>query len=73
MASFRSIFALKPPLTHCSAAFFPPNKPLRTSERPAIAAAMAPTPMMIGVDIVWKGVEGEWWSKCKHQAPGSAR
>ena len=52
MASLRSIFALKPPLTHCSAAFLPPSNPLRTSDRPAIAAAMAPTPMMIGVDMV---------------------
>ena len=54
-ASFRSIFALKPPLTHCSAAFFPPKRPLRMSERPATAAAIAPKPMMMGVDMIGRG------------------
>src|ERR1700753_4027312 len=50
-ASFLSIFALKPPLAHSWAAPLPPRIPLLTRERPAIAAAIAPTPRIIGVDI----------------------
>jgi len=50
-ASFLSILALKPPLAHSWAAPLPPIRPLLTRVRPAIAAAIAPTPRMIGVDI----------------------
>jgi len=52
-ASFLSILALKPPLAHSWAAPLPPSIPLLMSVRPAMAAAIAPTPRMIGVDI-WK-------------------
>lgn len=48
MASFLSILDLKPPFTHSSAALLPA---LRSRVRPAKAAAMAPTPTMIGVAI----------------------
>ena len=51
-ASFRSILALKPPLAHSWAAPLPPMTPLLKRVRPAMAAAIAPTPRMIGVDIV---------------------
>lgn len=52
-ASVLSILALKPPLAHSRAAPLPPIIPLLTRVRPAMAAAIAPTPRMIGVDI-WK-------------------
>lgn len=48
MASFLSILDLKPPFTHSSATLLPA---LRSSVRPAKAAAMAPTPTRIGVAI----------------------
>jgi hypothetical protein len=50
-ASFLSILALKPPLAHSWAAPRPPRTPLLIRVRPAMAAAIAPTPRMIGVDI----------------------
>lgn len=58
-ASFLSILALKPPLAHSWAAPLPPIIPLLMRVRPAMAAAMAPTPRMIGVDIWEKTWEDE--------------
>ena len=49
IASLRSIFALKPPLTHCSAAPLPARSPFLMRWRPVSAAAMAPRPTSIGV------------------------
>ena len=58
-ASFLSILALKPPLAHSWAAPLPPIIPLLISVRPAMAAAIAPTPRMIGVAIWEKTREDE--------------
>ena len=58
-ASFLSILALKPPLAHSCAAPLPPMIPLLTRVRPAMAAAIAPTPRIIGVDIWEKPREDE--------------
>jgi hypothetical protein len=52
IASLRSIFALKPPLTHCSAAPFPTKRPFLIRCRPVRAAATAPKPIIIGVAML---------------------
>ena len=49
IASLRSIFALKPPFAHSSAAPLPANNPRRMSDLPTIAAVTAPIPIMMGV------------------------
>ena len=57
-ASFLSILALKPPLAHSWAAPLPPIIPLLMRVRPAMAAAIAPTPKIIGVAILGRTQEG---------------
>jgi len=58
IASLRSIFALKPPFTNCSAPFLPTNMPCLIRERPKTAAAIALTPRMTGVAMSTKQTLG---------------
>lgn len=56
MASFRSIFALKPPFTHSSAPRFM-KRPCRMKDLPSTAAATALTPRIVAVAMA---VERMW-------------